>query len=55
MTRIKGRTAFARTCEEVLDILADPHDEPLFQPAHPVRTQGKATLPASWLGRERPR
>ena len=30
MTRIEGRTEFARTCERVLDILADCYDEPLY-------------------------
>lgn len=32
MTRIEGRTTFARTPEDVFDFLADPRNEPLYNP-----------------------
>lgn len=32
MTRIEGRTRFTRTREEVFEFLADPRNEPLYNP-----------------------
>jgi hypothetical protein len=32
VTRIEGRTSFARTPEDVFDVLADPRHEPAYNP-----------------------